>query len=78
MQVNLNPSINQSRPNFKALKKISCFQGDLFSKCHLNEERIVDELKKIVNNDNFFIINMIKYVKKLVFWTFSKIYAIIT
>ena len=56
MQVTQINHVNfkDERPSFKALKKISCFQGDLFSNCHLNEERIVDELKKIVNNDNFF------------------------
>lgn len=52
--MNINRIDNTTNSSFKALKNISCFQGDLFSKCTLNEERIVEELKSIVRNDNFF------------------------
>ena len=52
--MNISRIDNSTNSNFRALKNISCFQGDIFSNCTLNEERIVNELKNIVRKDNFF------------------------
>ena len=52
--MNISRIDNSTNSNFRALKNISCFQGDIFSNCTLNEQRIIDELKSIVAKDKFF------------------------
>ena len=54
INVYINQINNNSNTNFNALKKISCSGAGTFLKCTFNEERIVDELKKIAKTDTFF------------------------